>query len=69
MSDLNFSCRLQEQTSFKANPYPVVLTLQDPELFNYPFYLHGGGIDAGISGWGYRTAPAISDERRISDGG
>jgi len=36
-SDLNFSFRLQQLTSLKVNPEPVVLTLTDPELFDYPF--------------------------------
>lgn len=37
MADLNFSYRLQEQTAFKVNPYPVVVKFTDPDLFNYPF--------------------------------
>lgn len=36
-SDLNFSLRLQQLTSLKVNPQPVVVELTDPELFNYPF--------------------------------
>lgn len=36
-SDLNFSFRLQQLTSLKVNPEPVVLELTDPELFDYPF--------------------------------
>ena len=36
-SDLNFSFRLQQLTSLKVNPEPVVLALTDPELFDYPF--------------------------------
>jgi len=36
-SDLNFSLRLQELTSLKVNPEPIVLDLTDPRLFNYPF--------------------------------
>jgi len=36
-SDLNFSFRLQQLTSLKVNPQPVVLELTDPELFKYPF--------------------------------
>ncbi len=35
--DLNFSFRLQELTSFKVNPNPVVVKLTDKELFDYPF--------------------------------
>ena len=48
-SDLNFSFRLQQLTSLKVNPNPVVLDLDDPKLFDYPFlYIiepgHGMGL-------------------------
>jgi hypothetical protein len=36
MSDLNFSFRLQETTSFKVNTNPVTVKLTDPELLDYP---------------------------------
>jgi hypothetical protein len=36
-SDLNFSFRLQQLTSLKVSPEPKVLTLTDPQLFDYPF--------------------------------
>jgi hypothetical protein len=36
-SDLNFSLRLQQLTSLKVNPEPIVLDLTDPRLFDYPF--------------------------------
>ncbi len=36
-SELNFSYRLQQLTSLKVNPEPIVLTLTDPRLFDYPF--------------------------------
>ena len=36
-SDLNFSLRLQQLTSLKVNPEPIVLELTDDELFDYPF--------------------------------
>ena len=36
-SELNFSFRLQQLTSIKVNPEPIVLTLTDPRLFDYPF--------------------------------
>jgi len=36
-SELNFSLRLQQLTSLKVNPEPVVLELTDPQLFDYPF--------------------------------
>ena len=36
-ADLNFSYRLQELTSIKADPNGVILRLTDPSLFEYPF--------------------------------
>ncbi|SMP78478.1 protein of unknown function [Neorhodopirellula lusitana] len=36
-SDLNFSLRLQQLTSMKVNPEPIVLELTDERLFDYPF--------------------------------
>ena len=36
-SELNFSLRLQQLTSLKVNPEPIVLELTDPKLFDYPF--------------------------------
>ena len=36
-SDLNFSLRLQQLTSLKVNPEPIVLDLTDERLFDYPF--------------------------------
>lgn len=36
-SDLNFSLRLQQLTSLKVNPNPIVLELTDERLFDYPF--------------------------------
>lgn len=36
-SDLNFSLRLQQMTTIKVNPEPVVVELTDPNLFDYPF--------------------------------
>ena len=36
-SDLNFSLRLQQLTSLKVNPEPIVLDLTDDRLFDYPF--------------------------------
>jgi hypothetical protein len=36
-SDLNFSFRLQQLTSIKVNPHPVVVELTNPDLFDYPF--------------------------------
>ncbi len=36
-SDLNFSLRLQQLTSLKVDPEPIVLELTDERLFDYPF--------------------------------
>ncbi|MDZ7924131.1 MAG: DUF4159 domain-containing protein [Marinagarivorans sp.] len=36
-SDLNFSFRLQRLTSLKVNPDGLVLELDDPRIFDYPF--------------------------------
>ena len=36
-SDLNFSFRLQQLTSLKVEPNPIVLDLTDERLFDYPF--------------------------------
>jgi len=36
-SDLNFSLRLQQLTTLKVNPNPIILRLTDDELFDYPF--------------------------------
>jgi hypothetical protein len=36
-SDYNFSYRLQQLTSLKVNPDPIILRLDDPRLFDYPF--------------------------------
>ena len=36
-ADLNFSLRLQQLTTLKVNPDPIVLDLTDDRLFDYPF--------------------------------
>jgi hypothetical protein len=36
-SELNFSFRLQQLTSLKVNPNPIILRLTDDRLFDYPF--------------------------------
>jgi len=36
-SDLNFPFRLQQLTSMKVDPQPIILRLTDPRLFDYPF--------------------------------
>jgi hypothetical protein len=58
-SDLNFSFRLQQLTSLKVNPDPLVLELTDPRLFEYPFIYFcepGGGYG------GYGNGLNLSDE-------
>lgn len=54
-SDLNMSFRLQQLTSLKVNPDPIVLELTDPKLFDYPFVYFcepGGGFGRGGRGGG-----------------
>ncbi len=36
-SELNFSLRLQQLTTIKVNPEPIVLELRPAALFDYPF--------------------------------
>jgi len=36
-AELNFSLRLQQVTSLKVNPVPVVMEITEPELFDYPW--------------------------------
>lgn len=36
-SDLNFSLRLQQLTTLKVDPDPIILRLTDEKLFDYPF--------------------------------
>jgi hypothetical protein len=36
-SDYNFSYRLQQLTSLKVNPDPIILRLSDDGIFDYPF--------------------------------
>lgn len=45
-SDLNFSLRLQQLTSLKVNPEPLVMRLTDPRLPDYPFLymIEPGGL-------------------------
>lgn len=49
-SELNFSFRLQQLTSLRVNPDPIVLELSDPRLFDYPFiYIIEPGSGMGLS--------------------
>jgi hypothetical protein len=45
-SDLNFSLRLQQLTTIKVNPTPVIVRLTDPNLADYPFLymIEPGGL-------------------------
>ena len=59
-SDLNMSFRLQQLTSLKVNPNPIVLELTDPRLFDYPFIYFcepGGGGFRGYSDGGLNFTP------------
>ena len=46
-SDLNFSFRLQQMTSIKVNPEPLVVGILDPEMKKHPFLytLETGDLD------------------------
>ncbi len=46
-SDLNFSLRLQQLTTLKVNPNPVIIDLTEPKLFDYPFVymIEPGGLE------------------------
>ncbi len=62
-ADLNFSLRLQQLTSMKVNPYPVILELTDPKLFDYPFLymIEPGGITL--------SAPEVEALRKYCNNG
>lgn len=68
-SDLNFSFRLQQLTALKVEPEPIILDLDDPRLFDYPFIyiIEPGG------GWGEGglnlTEPEVKALRRYVDNG
>lgn len=75
-SDLNLSFRLQQLTSIKVNPDPIVLELTDPRLFNYPFVYFcepGGGFGRGGRGGGGGglnfTPEEVQQFRRYLDNG
>jgi Domain of unknown function (DUF4159) len=50
-SDLNFSFRLQQLTSLRVTPDPIILDLSDPAIFDYPFLyiIEPGGYDGGLN--------------------
>jgi len=44
-SDRNLSLRLKELTSLEVNPVPVIVSFDEPDVFNYPFvYLIEPGL-------------------------
>jgi hypothetical protein len=45
-AELNLSYRLQEMTSLKVNPNPIVLEITNPDLLNYPwcYMVEPGGL-------------------------
>lgn len=63
-SDLNFSLRLQQMTSLKVNPEPIVLELTDPKLFDYPFIyiIEPGSLE-------FRPEEVVSLRRYLLNGG
>jgi hypothetical protein len=70
-SDLNFSFRLQQLTSLKVNPDPLVLELTDPRLFEYPFiyFCEPGGGHGGRGGGLNLTDEEAQILRRYLDRG
>lgn len=63
-SDLNFSLRLQQLTTLKVNPVPVILELTDPRLFDYPFLYM---IEPGSLGFSSEEVTAL--RRYLLNGG
>ena len=63
-SDLNFSLRLQQLTSMKVNPEPIVLELTDEKLFDYPFIyiVEPGGLT-------FREAEVVALRKYLTNGG
>lgn len=68
-SDLNFSFRLQQLTSLKVNPDPIVLELDDPKLFDYPFiyFCEPGGFWG--NGLDFTPDEAANLRRYLENGG
>ncbi len=63
-SELNFSLRLQQVTSMKVNPEPIVLELSDPQLFDYPFIyiIEPGSLE-------FRQEEVVALRRYLLNGG
>lgn len=65
-SDLDISFRLQQLTSMKVNPVPIVLRLTDEELFDYPFiYI----IEPGRGEIFFSEAEIVALRRYLLNGG
>ncbi len=70
-SDLNMSFRLQQLTSLKVDPNPIVLELTDPKLYDYPFvyFCEPGGFQ-GSWGSGMNLSPEeVKAFRKYLDNG
>ncbi len=63
-SELNFSLRLQQLTSLKVNPEPIVLELTDPKLFDFPFIyiIEPGSLE-------FRQEEVVALRRYLLNGG
>jgi len=71
-SDLNFSFRLQQLTSLKVDPNPLVLELTDPRLFDYPFIYFcepGGGFNGRNGGLNFSEEEALTLRKYLDHGG
>jgi hypothetical protein len=65
-SDLDFSFRLHQLTSLKVNPDPIVVRLDDEDLFDYPFIY----MIEPYSGWLHFTEAEIAGlQRYLLNGG
>ncbi|WP_437228797.1 DUF4159 domain-containing protein [Planctomicrobium sp. SH661] len=70
-SDLNFSFRLQQLTSLKVSPNPIVLELTDHALFDYPFIYFcepGGGFNRN-GGLNFSDEEVQSLQKYLRNGG
>lgn len=71
-SDLNFSFRLQQLTSLKVNPNPIVLELTDPRIFQYPFIYFcepGGGFNGRGGGLNFSEEEVVALRTYLERGG
>ncbi len=69
-SDLNLSFRLQQLTSLKVSPDPLILDLTDPQLFQYPFiYIIEPGGSWGGGGLNLSENEVSALRRYVDNGG